>query len=333
MRSVFFPRLVNGPFGDPALYVRFAHRGEALLFDLGELHLLSPRELLKVRAIFVSHGHIDHLAGFDTLLRTLLYRPTELLLCGPPGFAAAIAARLASYTWNLIESYPFSLMVREAQTGVTMRFRATNAFRPEPAAAAENVEGVLLETPAYRVRAVPLDHGGIISLAFVLEEPLHIAIHKDALERDGLATGPWLGRFKDLLRAGAPGETPVCAPRVDGGTTSLPLGKLAARIAHCEPGMKIAYVTDASPSPRNIELIVELAVNAHLLAIEAVFAERDRERAVQRNHLTAPLAGELARRAGAARLLVFHHSPRYLDTPGLLAEEARLAFHGEPAPH
>ena len=93
MRSVFFPRLVNGPFGDPALYVRYAHLGEALLFDLGDLHPLSPRDLLKVRAVFVSHAHIDHFAGFDTLLRTLLYRPAELLLCGPPGFAAALTAR------------------------------------------------------------------------------------------------------------------------------------------------------------------------------------------------------------------------------------------------
>ncbi|WP_269085277.1 hypothetical protein [Syntrophotalea acetylenica] len=42
MRSVFFPRLVNGPFGDPALHVRLAHRGEALLFDCGDLHALPP---------------------------------------------------------------------------------------------------------------------------------------------------------------------------------------------------------------------------------------------------------------------------------------------------
>jgi len=326
MRSVFFPQLVNGPFGDPALYVHCAHRGEALLFDLGDLHPLSPREILKLRAVFVSHGHIDHLAGFDALLRTLLYRPTELLLCGPPGFASAIGTRLAGYTWNLIESYPFVLTVREAQTGVTVRFRAGNAFRPEAITAEPEPGDVLLETPAYRVRAVPLDHGGIISLAFVLEEPLHVAIHKDALERDGLATGPWLGAFKDLLRAGAPRDTPVCAPKDDGSSTTCPLETLAARIAHCERGMKIAYVTDASPTPKNLERIAELAADAHLLAIEAVFADKDRDRAAQRNHLTARLAGELARRAGAARLLVFHHSPRYLKTPELLAEEARQAF-------
>ncbi|HKL48307.1 MAG TPA: MBL fold metallo-hydrolase, partial [Desulfuromonadales bacterium] len=74
MRSVFFPHLVNGPFGDPALFVRLAHRGEALLFDCGNLHPLSHRDMLKISAVFLSHAHIDHLVGFDTLLRLLLYR-------------------------------------------------------------------------------------------------------------------------------------------------------------------------------------------------------------------------------------------------------------------
>ena len=113
MRSVFYPRLVNGPFGDPALYVRLAHRGEALLFDCGDLHPLPARDLLKLRAVFVSHAHIDHLAGFDALLRHFLYRPQPLCFFGPPGFGAHLAHKLAGYTWNLIEGYPLLLRVRE----------------------------------------------------------------------------------------------------------------------------------------------------------------------------------------------------------------------------
>lgn len=331
MRSVFYPRLINGAFGDPGLYIRLAHRGEALLFDCGDLHQLTTRETLKIREIFISHAHIDHLIGFDALLRTFLHQEGPLRIYGPPGLADRIAGRLSGYTWNLVAGYPLVLTVREWGTdgGRQVVFRADHSFRPEAETALETRDGLLRHTDYYQVRAVPLDHGDIISLAFVLEEPLHVAIHKDALTHHGYRPGPWLTRFKDQVRRGLPPETPVTVPLESKGETVVSLSELIRRIAHTEKGMKISYVTDAAPSSENMEKIVTLAADSHLLAIEATFAHRDIERAGQRNHLTARLAGQLARKAGAARLLVFHHSPRYQEYPELLANEAREAFEEE----
>lgn len=328
MRSVFYSRLVNDPFEDPALYVRLAHRGEALLFDCGELHNLPARELLKIRHVFVSHAHIDHLAGFAVLLRNFLYREQPLRLYGPPGFGEKIAHTLAGYTWNLIESYPLTVIVREwgEEVGRETTFRARDAFRPTSAIDIPCAHGVLLDTPDFRVRATPLAHGDIISLAFALEETLHVAIHRVALDARGYLPGPWLTALKMLLRRAAPDATPVSVPLVGGGTTTLPLQELAAALTHCERGMKIAYVTDVAPTAANGARIVSLAADAHLLAIEATFAHADLSRARERNHLSARIAGTLARQAGAARLLVFHHSPRYQDDPQRLAAEAQLAF-------
>jgi ribonuclease Z len=333
MRSVFFPRLVNGPFGDPALYVRLAHRGEALLFDCGDLHPLTARELLKIDAVFISHAHIDHLVGFGALLRTFLYQDTCLSIYGPPGIADRIAGQLAGYTWNLIEGYPLSLTVYEwgEPAGRKTTFRAARAFRAEAEQVWECPGGQLRATGYYRVRAVPLDHGDIPSLAFVLEEPLHVAIHKDALERLGYCAGPWLTRLKDLVRQQTPAPTLLPVPLAGGGLVHLPLDTLIRQIAHLERGMKICYVTDAAPTAKNRARIVTLATGSHLLAIEATFADADAERAAARNHLTARLAGELGRQAQAARLLVFHHSPRYQDRPELLKIEAEAAFRGEAA--
>jgi len=328
MRSVFFPRLVNDPFGDPALYVHLAHRGEALLFDCGDLHSLATREQLKIRALFISHAHIDHLVGFGNLLRTFLYQDTCLRIFGPPGIISRIAGQLAGYTWNLFEGYPFSLEVYEwgAPNGRNTTFRAANAFRTEAESMWHSPEDVLCETPYYRVRAVPLEHGDIISLAFALDEPMHVAIHRDALERHGYRTGPWLTRFKDLVRQHAPAPTTLEVPLAGGGTTTLPVATVVEQIAHLERGMKICYVTDAAPTMRNQQKILALAADAHLLAIEATFADADAKRAASRSHLTARLAGELGREAKAARLLVFHHSPRYQDRPGMLRQEAEAAF-------
>ncbi len=330
MRSVFYSHLVNGPFGDPALYVRLAHRGEAILFDCGDLHILSAREILKVRAVFISHAHIDHMVGFDTLLRLFLYRSERLLLFGPSGITDRIAGRLSGYTWNLTEGFPFELVVREYSEGKGKEavFRARNGFHPDEKKEWTCSEGILMETSNYRVRAVPLDHGGIVSLAFSLEEPLHVAIHKDALERFGYPPGPWLTPFKDRIRRGDPPESEISVPSSGGGFETLPLEFLARRIAHIERGMKVVYVTDASPILQNIRKIETLAADAHLLAIEAVFSHEEFDRAKERNHLTAGLAGEIARRSGAARLLVFHHSPRYQNHPEALSDEAMRYFTG-----
>ncbi|AMV72156.1 ribonuclease Z [Desulfuromonas sp. DDH964] len=330
MRSVFFPRLINGPFGDPAFYVRLAHHREALLFDCGDLRRLGTRDALKITALFVSHAHIDHMVGFDALLRTFLYQDRTLLVYGPAGMADQIQGRLSGYTWNLIEGYPLALTVREWDEGPgrEVTFRAANGFVPEGEGAWGwgGAEDLLLADDHLQVRALALDHGGIVSLAFSLAEPLHVAIHKDALERHGYLPGPWLARFKDLLRKGAAGTTPVQVPRTSGEAFTVPLADLAPRISHTERGMKIVYVTDAAPSRDNLEKIVTFANDAHLLAIEAVFPDAELARARERNHLTARLAGDSARRAGALRLLTFHHSPRYQDDPDRLPDEARAAF-------
>ncbi len=76
------PRLINAATGDPGLFLPFFHQKRALLFDLGDVGALSPKDLLKISHVFVSHTHMDHFIGFDQLLRILLGREKELHLFG-----------------------------------------------------------------------------------------------------------------------------------------------------------------------------------------------------------------------------------------------------------
>ena len=154
--------LINDPFGDPGVYIECKYRREAVLFDIGDLHLLPPRKLLKIDYIFVSHTHMDHFIGFDHLLRLCLGRDKHLRLFGPPGFLNQLENKLAAYTWNLVENYTndFAVIATEVRpdTRIMKRYRCRTAFRPETMMEDEGFDGVLLETQFFTVRGIFLDH-------------------------------------------------------------------------------------------------------------------------------------------------------------------------------
>lgn len=45
MRPLLHPTLVNGRFGDPALYIETLFEKRAIMFDLGDISNLSPRKI------------------------------------------------------------------------------------------------------------------------------------------------------------------------------------------------------------------------------------------------------------------------------------------------
>jgi ribonuclease Z len=333
MTTLFLPHLVNGPTGDPALYVRLRWERRSLIFDLGDLAPLSTSQVLRISHAFVSHAHMDHFFGFDRVLRFHLPRPSRLHLFGPAGMIDQVKGRLSGYTWNLTGDYPFELTVTEvAESSLrTVTLPARSAFAPEDERHA-GFDGTLLDEPLMRVECAILDHA-IPSLAFALQEKDHVHIDPKALERLGLRAGEWLREFKTAVREGWPDDRPM---RVEergsppNGATR-PLGELRDLIARVDPGARLAYVTDAIYSEENAARIVALARNCDLFYCEAMFMEKDAERAAERYHLTAAQAGTLARRAGVQALDVFHVSPRYSDDPEAVILEAQSAFRNEQA--
>lgn len=326
--------LVNDPFGDPGVYVDFRYRREAFLFDLGDIHLLPPRKLLKIDYIFVSHTHMDHFIGFDHLLRISLGRDRRIHLYGPPNFLRNVEDKLHSYTWNLVANYTnnFELVVTEVhpEETISRRYRCRNAFLPEDEERAA-CDGTLVQGDFFSVRSALLDHG-TPCLAFRFEEKTRINIKKNVLREMGLPTGAWLQELKAHIVKDEPDDLPV---RVwwrggDGRREEkiIPLGVLRHEAVKITPGQIVSYVTDALSSEENARRIVELAAGAEPLFIEAPFLDADADTATRKCHLTARQAGLLARQAGAKRLVVFHFSPKYTGRGELLNDEAQNAFRG-----
>ncbi|MFQ5532829.1 MAG: ribonuclease Z, partial [Candidatus Methylomirabilales bacterium] len=328
MKPTFQMQLINGPWGDPALYVRIRWARRALLLDLGSLTPLPSADLLRVTEVFVSHTHLDHFVGFDHLLRTVLGRDRILSIFGPPGIIGNVEGKLRGYTWNLVRDYPLCLEVFEVDLDSVQgaRFACAEAFRrcdlpPRP------FTDDLWSEPGFRVRATHLDHQ-IPSLAFAVEEPFHINIDKERLASLQLPVGPWLANLKEQVRVGAPNEARIAVPWPGGREETFSLGELKTALITISPGQKLAYVTDALYSSENVARIVALAKGSDILYCEAAYLDRDESLAAERCHLTARQAGLIAREAGARRLALFHFSPRYHGDAEAFHREAREAFGG-----
>ena len=337
MRPTFHPHLVNGSTGDPVLYVDCLFEHRALLFDLGDIHALPPRKLMRISHVFVTHAHMDHFIGFDWLLRILLGRDRDLQLFGPPGFLDQVEHKLRAYTWNLVHNYlsDFTLRVTEVdgrEAGRYASFRCHNTFLREDETSVSCPGNVLLNEPAMQVRCTLLDHGGIPCMAYALQEHAHVNVWKNRLQELGLPVGAWLRDMKQAVLRNEPEQWQIQVTWREDDVqherrVSLAELKPALRIV---PGQKIAYVTDVAWHEANKQRIVELARDADLLYIEAVFMERDAEHGQRKFHLTARQAGGIARAANAGAVIPVHFSPRYQgEERTLLRAEVAAEFGGK----
>jgi ribonuclease Z len=330
MRPLFHPSLVNGRYGDPAVYVDTLFEKRSLMFDLGDIAALSPRKAHRIDQIFVSHTHIDHFVGFDQLLRLLVGREKMVQLHGPAGLAERVYHKLQGYCWDLVETYACDLVfiVNEfnpPRAATRTQFRLKTGFAPEPAPANMARDGALHSEPTFRVSAAMLEHH-TSCLGFALQEAAHVNIWKNRLLERGLPVGAWLKSLKSAVAEGRSDDHPIhvagpagASPRVE------PLGSLRD-VLTVTPGQKIGYVTDVADTPANRAAIIALVAHADILFIEAAFVQGDAALARERAHLTTTAAGEIARAAGVRRIEPFHFSPRYVGEEERLLREMMAAF-------
>lgn len=333
MRSSFHPRLINGPFSDPVLFIPFLFQKRALLFDLGDLSNLSAKDLLKVTHAFVTHTHMDHFIGFDNLLRLFLGRNKTLHLYGPPFFFHQVEGKLDGYTWNLVSENKsdFQLEVSEVHTHriYTKTYVCQDRFRPKKEISSREFDGTLLKEPSFSVHGTLLDHR-TPCLGLCLAERFSVNIIKDGLKDLGIPAGPWLNRFKTAIYQGWDLRKEFKVTWEEEGKVTremqFPLGDLAEKIARVSPGQRISYITDVVASPENCKKIIRLARGVDLLFIEAAFLSDQAQLARKKYHLTAWEAGHLAKKAGARQFQVFHFSPRYQGNAEKITMEAKEAF-------
>jgi ribonuclease Z len=330
MRPLLYPSLINGRFGDPALFVGAQFERRAILFDLGDITALPPRNIRRIEHVFVSHAHIDHFIGFDLLLRVLVGREATVKLYGPAGFVDRVRHKLQAYQWNLVDRYLFDLVfvvteVDAAAVASSTRFRLKTVFADEALGRSPLLNGIIHDEPMFRVTTTIVEHR-TPCLAFALEEAAHVNIWKNRLVERGLPVGRWLRDLKRAVVENRPDDQIIEVPQTEAAPArAMPIGELRD-VLTVTRGQKIGYVTDAADTPANRKAIIDLVRGADLLYIEAAFAEADAALAAERAHLTTRAAGEIARAAGVRRVEPFHFSPRYGGEEERMVAEVTAAF-------
>ena len=309
--------------------MRLLREKRAILFDLGTLNGLPGGLIMKVTDAFVTHTHIDHFIGFDHLLRNMLGSPVPLRIYGPSNIIECVAGKLKGYAWNLISGYPLNIEAYGiSEDGIRhASFMAKDRFEPvEDTLQTQKkpFQGTVVKNDYFTVKAVVLEHD-IESIGWSIEEDFHINIDKSALTDMEVETGPWLTDFKKKIRGGWPEDSLFTIPAGDR-RIEMEFGELKRRIAMITSGQKVSYVMDSSPTLENIRKITGFAAGSDSLYLEAYFLDEDMERARERNHLTAGIAGRIARDAGVKNLHIMHYSPKYRQTAGAISREASEAF-------
>ncbi len=157
-----------------ALALRPRELGEWLLFDCGEATqhqiMKSPLSLFRLRRIFLTHLHGDHLYGLFGLLasRGMLQAQTALEIYGPPGTRLLLTTVMQASQLHL--PYPLE----------SIEVRGEERF----------------EFGAYRIETVPLSHSVPCYGYVYIEAPRPGRFDPDAARRLGLPEGPLYGRLQ-----------------------------------------------------------------------------------------------------------------------------------------
>lgn len=274
-------------------------RGRLFLIDCGEAaQMLLKRNGIspfKIREIFISHLHGDHVFGIFGLLSSmsLKSRGEALRIFAPARFASVLESFVRDFGEEL--SFPIEHVVVDAS--------------------AAQAPVKVFETDFVDVFAFPLQHR-VETYGYLFREKCALRnVRKDAVSALGLSYREivCLKSGEDVLR-----EDGTLLRNED--LTYLPFRPRS-----------FAYCSDTAP----FDELPQWLLGTDLIYHEATFLSEHADIAAKTCHSTAAQAAMSARLAGVSRLVMGHFSARYQDLEPFLAEaravfpESYLASEGE----
>lgn len=313
------PTFFAGLFDDPLLLVRVRPTGRALLFDCGKLHHLAKRVFTSIEAIFISHAHMDHFMGMDTVIRHSHTSSRTVEIYGPPGLAGRMANKFGCYDWNLADTFWGNFRVGEVSGGLiaSTLFRGPEGFVGYPDGVRSGTE--IFSNRFLSVEAVTCEHR-IAVLAYRVTEGESFVLDDDLVAEAGVVKGAWLKDLERLFHDGALAGSPIVYLRsIDGQVEEWHEPDAAAlyhRIKKREAPATIGYMTDVGFSEANLDQVVGLLSGVSLLVCECAFLAAQEEKARLSRHLCTRDLNHVLDRLRPRYVLPMHFSKSYQGVGG-----------------
>ncbi|MEQ9763741.1 ribonuclease Z [Streptococcus jiangjianxini] len=250
---------------------------EVWMFDCGEG---TQRQILettikprKVSKIFITHLHGDHVLGLPGFLSSRAFQSSEE------------QTDIDIYGPKGIKSFVMSsLRVTGSRLPYRIHFHEFEA----------DSLGKIMETDKFQVYAEELNHSIFCVGYRVVQKDLEGRLDADALIAAGVPFGPLFGKVKN-------GQDIV----LEDGT------KIIANEFISEP--KKGKVVTILGDTRKTDASIRLGLDADVLVHESTYGKGDEQLAKSHGHSTNMQAAQVAKAAGAKRLLLNHISPRFLS--------------------
>jgi ribonuclease Z len=294
----FLPQIKSLPNEDISILFTLDNLSDSYLCVCGDASGLRVKDCQNLRAIFISHTHIDHFIGFDKVLRHQLGIGKRIVICGPKGIAKQVQAKVKSYLWNLATPDAITYEIREIVSA--SQIEAYEIQPPLWELKKLEKRTQLYENERFLVGFAILNHK-TDSIAYHFCEQDTVNIN---LANSNFRGGKWINELKLAYENRLGGKDII----IDGEGYSA---ESLFDLLEVKKGDSLGVIMDHAVSEENHLAIKSLFTNSNQVFIESFYKLEDKDKATKNAHIYSSASGKIMKECNVKNAIPVHFSRKY----------------------